>query len=174
MVYDSNKEGFIIDPGGDAEKLLHIIRQEGLDIRFIILTHGHFDHTGAVNPIKEALGIPLYMNKNDLYILPKGIKPDAYLEDGDTRVFGKEQLLIMETPGHTPGSISIKVGDCIFTGDTLFQESVGRTDLPGGSHNTLIKSITEKLTSLPDNTKVYPGHGPSSTIGWEKNHNPFL
>lgn len=175
IVSDSDSsEGFIIDPGGDAEELLEIIKNNNLSIKFIILTHGHFDHTGAVNSIKKTLGIPVYTNQSDSYLLSEGITIDSHIKDGDTKAFGNESLVIIETPGHTPGSITIKVDDCIFTGDTLFAGSVGRTDLPGGSHSTLIKSIKEKLTVLPDHTKVYPGHGPSSTIGREKMQNPFL
>ncbi|KPU44983.1 putative metallo-hydrolase [Oxobacter pfennigii] len=186
-VYDeTSREGFVIDPGGDGEKILKLINNEGIKILFIILTHGHFDHTGGVNYLKQMLNIPVLINEKDTGLLSKeniisnffpdfeDVSADDFLKDKDKLKFGGEFLEIIETPGHTPGGITIKVEDNLFTGDTLFFNSVGRTDLPGGSYEVLIKSINEKLLIFPEGTKVHPGHGNSSTIGREKKSNPFL
>lgn len=188
IVYnEDNKEGFIIDPGGDAEDILCSIRRKGVKARFIILTHGHFDHIGAVNEIKNELSIPVYINENDNDLITgkisifKGMSPaaqkihaDRFVKDGDVISVGGQNIIILDTPGHTRGGISIVINDTVFTGDTLFSGSVGRSDFPGGSHDVLIESIKTKLLALPEETIVYPGHGPSTTIGREKKYNPFL
>jgi glyoxylase-like metal-dependent hydrolase (beta-lactamase superfamily II) len=188
IVYDEEtNDGFIIDPGGDAEDILGHIKEKGINARFIILTHGHFDHTGAVNSIKYELCIPVYINEYDNDLITgqvsmfSGLSPDAdnisadkFIKDGEVLEAGKLKISILDTPGHTRGGITIMIGDVVFTGDTLFLGSVGRTDLPGGSHEVLIESIKSKLLVLPDETVVYPGHGPSTSIGREKKYNPFL
>lgn len=188
IIYDEKSmKGIIIDPGGETEEIEKLVNDEGIDPQFILLTHGHFDHTGAVNHIKAAFNIPVYMNEKDLFLvsgnekkkasfLPASdlINIDRYVKDGDVIEYGNENVRILETPGHTPGGISVSTGGCLFSGDTLFYGSVGRTDLPGGSHEQLIESIKSKLMVLDDDTFVYPGHGPSTTIGREKRNNPFL
>lgn len=187
IVYDEKTmKGFIIDPGGDEEDILNILRNNGITAEFIILTHGHFDHTGAVNKLKRGLNIPVYMNEKDLCFvsgdsnikrLPpysENIAIDKLISDGDSLEYGNETLKIIETPGHTMGSISIFTCGCLFTGDTLFAGSVGRTDLVGGSQVALEKSIKSKLMVFPDETRVYPGHGPSTTIGCQKIENPYI
>jgi len=188
IVYDEiTKDGFIIDPGGDADDILDLLNVNDIKANFILLTHGHFDHTGGVNAIKEKLHIPVYINENDnnlvstddekspsIIPISDAIKIDSLIKHGDNIKFGQSELFVIETPGHTPGGVSIRIKDTIFTGDTLFAGSVGRSDLPGGSHDILIESIKERLFVLPDDTKVYPGHGPSSTIGKEKKYNPFF
>jgi glyoxylase-like metal-dependent hydrolase (beta-lactamase superfamily II) len=153
---------------------------------FIILTHGHFDHTGGVNTIKKELNIPVFMNEKDSFLTSErtkknGIFPvsetiviDRFVNHGETIKYGDDYLLVICTPGHTPGGITIKTGDVLFTGDTLFADSIGRTDFPGGSYEQLINSVKQELFRLPDDTKVCPGHGPSTTIGCEKRNNPFF
>jgi hydroxyacylglutathione hydrolase len=186
IVYDeSSKEGSIIDPGGNSKELIKTI--ENLDIipKYILLTHGHFDHTGAVEDLVNKYNLPVCLSKNDL---------DMILNDNNDKIFGKLQNVnnfiylkgndiikmanlefkVIETPGHTPGGICFLIEDVLFSGDTLFNGSVGRTDFNGGSYELLIKSIKEKIMELPDNTIVLPGHGPESSVGNERMYNPFL
>lgn len=180
-------EGFVVDPGGDCNGISRIIADKKIAVKFIILTHGHFDHIGAVKCLKEKLNIPVYMNSKDAYLvngkssdmsfLQGGVEPfeaDRFLSDGDTLKVGGKSIMIYETPGHTPGGICAVIEDIAFTGDTLFSGSIGRTDFPGGSYDAIISSIKEKLMLLPDDTLVYPGHGPSTTIGEQRENNPFL
>lgn len=188
IAYNSAKDGFVLDPGGDCEGILKIINDNRINVKFIILTHGHFDHIGAVSCLRKSLNVPVYMNSNDAYLmngkdsgmlssLQNNVEPfeiDRFLSDGDVLQLGDETLKIYETPGHTPGGISIKTGNAIFTGDTLFSGSIGRCDLPGGSSEAIIKSIKEKIMPLPDATIVYPGHGPSTTIGEQREINPYV
>jgi glyoxylase-like metal-dependent hydrolase (beta-lactamase superfamily II) len=178
------KEACLIDPGAEAGRIMKELKKEGLDLKFIIITHGHGDHIGANSGFK----VPIYIHRLDADCLTDpglnlsrmfmfGItspKADRLLEEGDEVKLGGLALGIIHTPGHSPGSISIRVGAAVFTGDALFAGSIGRTDLPDGDDAALTRSITEKLFVLPDDTKVYPGHGPASTIGREKRENPFF
>jgi glyoxylase-like metal-dependent hydrolase (beta-lactamase superfamily II) len=197
------KEGLIIDPGAEGEKILKIIRKKQLNIKYIINTHAHIDHIGANKYLKENLKARFCMHKDDIKFLsddslnlsdfaPPGSReefypfpePDIALKDGSELKIGGLKALILHTPGHTPGGISIVihpalaskdgVNACVFTGDTLFSAGIGRADLPLSDGETLINSIKEKLLSLPESFTVYPGHGPSTTIGKEKRENPFL
>lgn len=176
----------IIDPGAEPEKIITRLRDGRLVPKMILLTHGHFDHFGAVNDLKEKFKIPLLMHKNELPTIDQSIEfahhfdiylgkcyPDELLKDNDIIRIGKYNLKVMETPGHTPGGISFLNDSEIFVGDTLFKNGVGRTDLPGGNAAILKKSLL-KLIQLDDNLKILPGHGPESTIGQEKKNNPFL
>jgi len=185
---EATREGVVIDPGGDAEKILAAVSRLGLTIVQIINTHGHFDHVGANQALMDAFGVGLRIHELDAPMLARadvtalryGLKaensppPTGYLRDGDTIEFGKCSLKVLHTPGHTLGGCSLYGEGLVLTGDTLFAESVGRTDFPGGSSSALLKSIQEKLLTLPDATIVYPGHGPASTIGHERLHNPYL
>ncbi len=184
---DSGGEGIVIDPGDDVKEILARIGELKLNIKQIILTHGHIDHVGALKPLKEATGAEIAMHPADAHSLanralgvlfglvyPPAPSPDRLLNDGDTVQVGNVKLNVLHTPGHTPGGISLAGEGVVFTGDTLFNASVGRTDLPGGSHEALIKGIRDKLLSLPDDTIVYPGHGPETTIGAERAGNPYL
>jgi hydroxyacylglutathione hydrolase len=185
---ETTREGVVIDPGGDAAKILSAVADNDLTIKQIINTHGHFDHVGANQELMEAFGVGLSIHEldapmlahADITALRYGLKaensppPTAYLKDGESISFGRCSLKVLHTPGHTRGGCSLYGEGVVITGDTLFAESVGRTDFPGGSSATLLTSIREKLLSLPDATIVYPGHGPSTTIGHERLHNPYL
>ncbi|MHC1698199.1 MAG: MBL fold metallo-hydrolase [Geobacteraceae bacterium] len=185
---ETTREGLVIDPGGDAEKILSAVARLDLTIVQIINTHGHFDHVGANQTLMAAFGVGLRIHEldapmlahADITALKYGLKaensppPTGFLCDGDIISFGKCSLKILHTPGHTRGGCSLYGESVVFTGDTLFAESVGRTDFPGGSSATLVTSIREKLLTLPDETVIYPGHGPASTIGHERLYNPYL
>jgi len=185
------KEALIIDPGfeekKDAKKVLEEIKQQDLQVKYIVNTHGHPDHIGGNRAIKEATNAPILIHEYDAPMLtnPTGnlLRPfklhamsppaDKTLHEGNIIQTGKTTLKVLHTPGHSKGSISLLGNDVVFTGDTLFAGSIGRYDLPGGSYKEIIHSI-KRLATLPEHVKVYPGHGPTSTIGKEKNNNPFL
>jgi glyoxylase-like metal-dependent hydrolase (beta-lactamase superfamily II) len=182
----------VIDPGafGKAEidAITGLAEQHRLQVKYIINTHGHIDHIAADRELRELTGAMLLVHREDAPLLESpllngslmfGFKyapvaPDRMLEDGDIIPLGDLSLTVIHTPGHTAGGITLLVQDTAFAGDTLFAGSVGRTDLPGGHDRTLLRSIRERLLSLPDATAVRPGHGPRTTIGKERKHNPFL
>ncbi len=177
----------VIDPGDDSARILRRAEALGLKFGCIILTHGHRDHTGALKALKEATDAEVAMHPSDADLLgddfqaamlglrtPRPSQPDRLLRDGQEVVVGDLRLSVLHTPGHSPGSICLAGDGAVFTGDTLFQAGIGRTDFPGGNYAEIMESIRIKLLSLPDDTKVYPGHGPPSTIGDERRHNPFL
>lgn len=179
------REAAVIDPGFEGKKIVNEIRELGLQIKYIINTHGHVDHISANSQIKEVTGGLICLHEKDLQLYRnpsfglsagagKQPDPDWLVVEGDKITFGSIQLQVLETPGHTEGGISLLGPGLVFTGDTLFAGSVGRTDLPGGSLEQQIQSIHTKLMVLPVKTVVYPGHGPDSTIGREKQANPFL
>lgn len=185
---EKTKEAVVIDPGDDAGDILKVINEKGLKIKYIVNTHAHFDHVGANKAIKEATGAELLLHEADAAVLatvshqsrsfgmPPVLSPpaDRYIKHGDIISAGEVSLKVLYTPGHTPGGISLLEQDMVFTGDALFAGSIGRTDFPGGSLGTLLQSIKTHLMTLPDGTKVFPGHGPASTIGDERRENPFL
>ena len=185
---EKTRKAVVIDPGGDAARILATLNREGLTVEAIINTHGHADHVLANTKVKEATGAPIWIHSADADMLGSGSrnlsaflggatscgKADRLLTDGEVLPIGDFSLTVLHTPGHTPGGISLLFDKTVFVGDTLFAESIGRTDFPGGSYSQLINSIKTKLMTLDDEVKAYPGHGPATTIGWERRQNPFI
>lgn len=180
-----SNEAIIIDPGAAGKKIIDQVEALRFDVKYIVNTHGHVDHIGANRQLKAKYKVPIALSIKDLdlyanpgffigLVLRKRPEPDLFLAEGDSIFFGKHSLEIIETPGHTPGSICLKGESAVFCGDTLFSGAIGRTDLSGGSHSELMKSINEKIMVLPPDTTIYPGHGPVSTIQAEAMTNPFL
>jgi len=180
----------IIDPGAEARLILKVVSDLGLTITMIVITHLHFDHVGALAPIKEKTGAKIAIHEAEaeaglgmfsrmLSSIMGGSfsqppKPDRLLKDGDTIEVNGLRFTVLYTPGHSPGGISLYGHGIVFSGDSLFNYGIGRTDFPGCSYEELMDSIQNKLMTLPDETIVYPGHGPSTTIGEERRGNPFL
>ena len=183
-------EGIVVDPGGDLDKISAVVKRHGLKILTIINTHGHVDHLGGNRQALTAFGARLLIHLDDapmlgksaevarMYGIPGENSPeaDAYLTDGMEILVGTHRLKVLHTPGHTQGGCCLYFEDehKVITGDTLFADSIGRTDLPGGSHDQLLNSIRTKLFTMPDNVIAYPGHGPQTTIGHEKRCNPYF
>lgn len=184
ILFDENsREAVVLDPGGDVDEICNAITEFNGKVKYIILTHGHFDHTTGVQELKDRTGAKVAISKEDNEMILKGIMyygpfpekgGDILLTDGDALQFGDIKLKVLATPGHTPGGICLLTGGNVFTGDTLFAGSIGRSDLAGGNQTTLIKSIEDKLMILDDTVAVHPGHGSSSTIGRERRENPFI
>jgi len=184
---EETHQAAVIDPGGDADKILLALAREKLTLKAIINTHGHFDHVSGNKELKKATGADLMVHPKDAPMLAQlsqgaamwGMKsedspaPDRLLEEGDKVQVGHIVFTVFHTPGHTPGGISLYADKTVFVGDTLFAGSIGRTDFPGGDFNTLINSIQTKLFTLPDDVTVYTGHMGATTIGREKKYNPF-
>lgn len=184
---EATHEGMIIDPGADAGRIMKKVKELGLDIKIIALTHTHPDHVGAVKAVKEATKAEIAVHSDDAHALQgasaaSGIPgfsvdpapPDRLLKGGDNLKVGGLSFLVLHTPGHSRGGICLFGQGVVFSGDTLFAGSIGRSDFPGGNYQQLLTSIHTKLMVLPDATPVYPGHGPDTTIGEEKRNNPFL
>lgn len=184
-------EAVVIDPGDEIERVQEILRRHGLRARLIVATHAHIDHVGGIEALKRATGAAVLMNESDLPLYqnlalqaawlgvapPAAVEVDQFLKDGDRLTCGGHFLEVLHTPGHSPGSLCLHLPgttSTIFSGDTLFQSSIGRTDLWGGSFDEIIRSIKNTLLQFPDTTRVFPGHGPATTIGEEREANPFL
>ncbi len=168
----NTKEGVVIDPGDEVFRIVREISGLGLTIQQILLTHGHFDHTGGARELRRITGAPVRIHPLDTGGLD--FQPDGSLSDGQEIVFGTFKLRVIHTPGHSPGGVCFYAPGAVFTGDTLFAGSIGRTDFPGGDHNLLVRGVVEKIFPLGDDRRVYPGHGPNSTIGRERTANPFF
>ncbi|GCD09650.1 MBL fold metallo-hydrolase [Clostridium tagluense] len=180
---ETTKEAVVLDPGGDVDDITRAIDIMGAKVTYILLTHGHLDHTTGVAQLKAITNATVCISKADDDLITKGeylFGPlieggaDKLLKQWDVIKISNLEFTCLDTPGHTPGGMCFKVENCVFTGDTLFAGSIGRTDFAGGDFNTIIMSIKLKLLCLPESTIVYPGHGPSSTINNEKLSNPFL
>jgi hydroxyacylglutathione hydrolase len=188
-IIESKGHAIIVDPGDEPERILRFIKDLKARATQILATHTHFDHVLGVDGVRKSTKVQFLIHPDDLPMLqsmqsrvrqfmgfevPPPPKVDGYLKDGDILKVGDETVYVIHTPGHSPGSISLNGTGFVLTGDALFNQSIGRTDLPGGDLNTLLHSITDKLFKLEDETVVYPGHGPETTIGDEKLANPFV
>lgn len=184
---EETREAIAIDIGGEPEEVEKMVSEDGLVLKKILLTHGHGDHIAGVNQVRSAYSAKVYIHRDDAELLddpeknlsvmmpiaPVKIADYELVEDGETISFGNHQIEVIHTPGHTRGCVCFKVEGILFTGDTLFRGSIGRTDLYGGASD-IVESIEKRLIKLSVDTVIYPGHGPSSTIGDEKQSNPFL
>lgn len=188
-VNEDTNEMLVIDPGDAGEMLIHKIKEKNLTPVAVLLTHGHFDHAGAAKTVADAFGIEIYaeeheketldnpaVNLSGMSGMQEAYRADCFIKDGDSLELAGFEIQVLFTPGHTKGGCCyyIEKEQTVFSGDTLFCESVGRTDFPGGSATVLLRSIEEKLMPMPGQTKVYPGHNDMTTIGWERQYNPFL
>jgi len=188
---EKTEESVIIDPGDEPERILKIVSEHKLNVKQLLQTHAHIDHIGGAKGIIETTGAPILLHKNDQFLfdnlqtqayrfgleIDEPSRVDKFIAEDDEIVFGKDKMRVIHTPGHSPGSVCFHIDgeqSILLSGDTLFCRSIGRTDLFGGSFEQIIESIRNKLFKLPDDTVVYPGHGPGTTIGDEKRYNPFL
>ncbi len=185
---EKDKEGIIVDPGEEGERIIEVISKDSLKIKSIVNTHAHIDHVGANDFLREKTKAPLLAHSADVFLFKNAELnlsaltgkdrsfnlPDRVLEEGDEIRVGGSSLIILHTPGHTPGSICLYGDNKLFSGDTLFAAGIGRTDLAGGNLRELQKSIKDKILTLPDEVVVYPGHGPSTTVGKERKCNLFI
>ncbi|MCP4359015.1 MAG: MBL fold metallo-hydrolase [Chloroflexi bacterium] len=190
LICQETMQATVIDPAWDGRNIAATLTEKGVDLTHILITHSHFDHVGGLAQLKEEVPVPIYMHSEDVPMLqqspmsaaffgmtiPTPPPPDNLINEGDVIEVGRLKLDVLFTPGHAPGHVSYYLADhnVIFSGDVLFQQSIGRTDLPGCDHALLMESIREKLLTLPDETHVLSGHGPATTIGQEKGWNPFL
>ncbi|MSO49430.1 MAG: MBL fold metallo-hydrolase [Acidobacteria bacterium] len=191
---ERTRHAIVIDPGDDVSEQLAVVKREGVSVTMILLTHAHLDHVTGVGAAKGALGVPVWLHSDDLFLYERAAeqgrmfglhvnpqpKPDRFYVEGESLAFGDYVVDIRHTPGHCPGGVCLAIGQAgqdgreLFVGDTLFAGSIGRTDLPGGDLETLLASIRNELFVYPDSTLVHSGHGPDTTIGEERRGNPFL
>ena len=187
ILFDENKDAFVVDPGGSSENIIETIEKNSLNIKYILLTHGHFDHVGAVAALVKKYKAPVYLSKEDRAFLesPKEVRAsafgmqieaaevDVFVKEGDEIPFSESNIKVIETPGHTLGSVCYLFENYLFAGDTLFNGSIGRTDFPESDHSLMVESL-KKLKKLDDEIYVLSGHGPESQISYEKMANPYL
>jgi hydroxyacylglutathione hydrolase len=187
---EQSREAMVVDPGDEIASVLEIVARHRLTVKAIVITHAHIDHIGGAQKLKQATGAPVYMNLQDTELqkmmpvqagwlgvpTPEAVAIDVAVNDGDKLVVGATEVRVLHTPGHTQGSISLWIPSerKLLAGDTLFRGSIGRTDLPGGDGRQILRSIRDSLLPLPEETVVIPGHGENTTIGQEKEFNPFL
>lgn len=187
ILFDEDKNAFVVDPGGSSENIIEAIEKNSLSIKYILLTHGHFDHVGAVAALVKKYKAPVYLSKEDRAFLesPKEVRAsafgmqieaaevDVFVKEGDEISFSEGNIKVIETPGHTLGSVCYLFENYLFAGDTLFNGSIGRTDFPESDHSLMVESL-KKLKKLDDEIYVLSGHGPESQISYEKMTNPYL
>lgn len=185
---EKSAECALVDPADDIQSILQYVQENKLIAKAMLVTHGHLDHIRFISQIQRQLQVPLYMGQKDLPLLESLAgqgrmfnldvadppKVDIFLDETQTLKIGNQEVRFLHTPGHSPGSYSFLINGNLFAGDVLFKDSIGRTDLYGGDYTVLMRSISDKFLTLPDETTVYPGHGPATTIGREKRNNPFL
>ena len=185
---EETNEMFVIDPGDRSDIALDVIKSTGAKLRYIILTHAHADHIGALDDVKKYYDVPVVIHEDEAQALQNGslnlcpllgfdipkTRADICVRHGDTLTFGNGEIKFIHTPGHTKGSMCILANNYVFSGDTLFHLSIGRTDFPGGSYEEIIHSIQTQLYTLNSDTVIYPGHGESTTAGYERENNPFV
>ncbi len=187
---EEKKEAIVIDPGEDREKILEVLSRHELTVKYLLHTHAHFDHIGMAGPLKREGHGKILLHQGDQFLyealdeqagwfglsVPKGDSVDHWLHPGEEISFGSESLKVLHTPGHTPGSCTfcLEKQKILFTGDTLFRGSIGRTDLPGGDSRQILHSIKEQILGLQEEYEIVPGHGRNTTLSWESQNNPFL
>ena len=190
VIDEASKEAILIDCSDYVTEIIDYVKENNLKVKYILLTHGHFDHVLGINRMNEVLGAKVYVHKGDkeqvvntrsvmmMFGLPtEGVenpKITATLSDAGELTLGNQVIKVIETPGHTPGGVCYLIGDCLFSGDTLFHGTIGRTDLPGGSFQQIKHSVKDVLFALDENIKVYPGHGEPTSIGYEKKFNDIV
>lgn len=187
IIFDEDKKAIIVDPGAQAKDILNAVESEGLEVEKILLTHAHEDHIGALVEIKNALNVPVYMGEHEVSLLEEGLKNlnmlmneknekfkvDHLVKDAEIIKFNDLEIKVIFTPGHTRGGVCYLIDNILFSGDTLFMGSIGRTDFPGGDYETIMDSLMN-LMKLPNETIVLPGHGPETKVAFEKVNNPFI
>lgn len=183
-----SRKAAVVDPGDEGEEILTRIAERGITLDKILLTHGHFDHVGAVRTLRERTGARVHVHAEEVERMRTAGRqggmfglsvqnppaPDVLIREGDVVELGDQRFRVLHTPGHTPGHVTFLTGEMAFVGDLIFAGSIGRTDLPGGSLDDLIRAVREKIFTLPDRTVLFPGHGPATTVGEEKRSNPFF
>ncbi len=186
--HEASRKAFVVDPGDEAGRIHGELVNRGLLLEKILLTHGHFDHVGGVRLLKDRTGAEILIHPEDAdgmraasrqgrmfgLRVPDPPPPDVLVREGDTVLLGDQAFRVVHTPGHTPGHVAFLAAGMAFVGDLVFAGSIGRTDLPGGSYEELIRSVREKIFTLPDDTVLFPGHGPATTVGEERRTNPFF
>ena len=184
LIDEESKEAILIDCSAVDDRIKDALNEAGAKLKYILLTHGHFDHVAGIRPTNAKIVMHekdvMILNQANMYLPMFGIPEitipeiDIFIKDGDNLKIGNTDIKVIHTPGHTQGGVCYLIKDMLFSGDTIFRESVGRCDLEGGNFNQIVESIKTKIFTLPDDIRIYPGHGRETTVGWEKLHNQFM